>query len=60
MPIIINDFEIVVEPKPTSRDSQSGGTRQDGTSTSSLPVRPEDVEQMIRRLTQRSERLRAD
>ncbi len=60
MPIIINDFEIVVEPKPTSRDSQPGRTRQDGTPTLSLPLRPEDIERIMRRFAQRRERLHAD
>jgi hypothetical protein len=60
MPIIINDFEIVVEPKPTSRDSHQGGVQQDGMSTAPLPLRPEDIEQITRRLIQRHARLHAD
>lgn len=60
MPIIINDFEIVVEPKPTSRDSHQGGVQQEGVSTAPLPLRPEDIEQIMHRLVERRARLHAD
>jgi hypothetical protein len=60
MPIIINDFEIVVEPKPTSRDSQQGGINREGAFVPPTPLRPEDIEQIMRRFVQRLERLHAD
>jgi hypothetical protein len=59
MPVIINDFEIVLEPKPSTRDAQSDV--QDRTrSAATPPLRPSDIEQMIRRLAQRRQRLCAD
>ena len=60
MPIIINDFEIVVEPKPTSKDSQPEGTRREDSSTAPMQLRPEDIEQIMRRFMQRRKRLQAD
>ncbi len=59
MPIIINDFEVVVEPKPRN-DSQSGATQNKGGTTALVTPRPEDIEQIMRRLSQRRARLRAD
>lgn len=60
MPIIINDFEVIVEPKPTSRDSHSGGTQQEEGSAPPLQLRPQDIERIMRRFMQRRERLHAD
>lgn len=60
MPIIINDFEIVVEPKPTTKDSQSEGTRRKDSFTAPTQLRPEDIEHIMRRFMQRHKRLQAD
>jgi hypothetical protein len=59
MPIIINDFEVVVEPKPVQR-SQAGEAQQKGEAGSLWEPRPEDIEQIIRRFAQRRARLHAD
>ncbi len=59
MPIIINDFEVVVEPKPT-QGSQTAETQQKDETGSLWEPRPEDIEQVIRRLAQRQSRLQAD
>ena len=59
MPIIINDFEVVVEPKPKN-GSQPGETQSKAGTTALITPRPEDIEQIMRRLSQRCERLRAD
>jgi len=59
MPVIINDFEIALEPKPSTRDAQP--SMQDQQRRSEMPqLQPSDIEQIIRRLAQRRDRLRAD
>jgi hypothetical protein len=60
MPIIINDFEVVVEPKPAQGGSQTAEATSSQAETSSMTLRPEDIEQIIRRFMQRHARLRAD
>lgn len=59
MPIIINDFEVVVEPKPKS-GSQSSETQNTNGTTALITPTPEDIEQIMRRLAQRRARLHAD
>jgi hypothetical protein len=59
MPVIINDFEVVVEPKPKN-SSQPGETQSNAGTTALITPRPEDIEQIMRRLSQRRARLRAD
>ena len=59
MPIIINDFEVVVEPKPKN-GSQPGESQSKAGTTALITPRPEDIEQIMRRLSQRRARLRAD
>jgi hypothetical protein len=58
MPVIINDFEVVVEPKPKG-SSQDETQKAERTSALMIP-RPENIEQILRRLMQRRARLRAD
>lgn len=60
MPVIINDFEIVIEPKTASDTSKANETSRTAESTQAALSRPEDIEQIIRRLMQRRERLHAD
>lgn len=59
MPVIINDFEVVVEPKPKN-DPQPGETQRAAGTTALITPRPEDIEQIVRRLSERRARLRAD
>lgn len=60
MPVIINDFEIVIEPKTTPDSSQANETSRKSETTQAALSRPEDIEQIIRRFMQRRERLHAD
>jgi hypothetical protein len=60
MPIIINDFEVVVEPKPAQGGSQTADATSSQAETSSMALRPEDIEQIMRRFMQRRTRLHAD
>ena len=60
MPVIINDFEIVIEPKTTPDSSQANETSRKSKTTQAALSRPEDIEQIIRRFMQRRERLHAD
>ena len=60
MPVIINDFEIVVEPKTAPDPSKVNETGRKTEMAQAALARPEDVEQIIRRLMQRRERLLAD
>jgi hypothetical protein len=60
MPVIINDFEVVVEPKPAQGGSQTADATSSQDETSSMTLRPEDIEQITRRLAQRLARLHAD
>jgi hypothetical protein len=59
MPIIINDFEVVVEPRPKN-SSQPGETQSKAGTTALITPRPEDIEQIMHRLSQRRTRLHAD
>ena len=60
MPIIINDFEVVVEPKPAQGGSQTTDATGSQDEVSSMTLRPEDIEQIMRRFMQRHARLQAD
>ena len=62
MPVIINDFEVIMEPQGNgSERSQagegSGGERPAGGSAS---LRPEDIERILRHYQERYGRLLAD
>lgn len=54
MPIVINDFEIVVEPPKTREQAPA----PDAT-PASPPLRPADIVQIMRRQRERTERVRA-
>ncbi len=60
MPVIINDFEIVIEPKIAPDPSKANETGPKAEIAQAVLSRPEDIEQIIRRLMQRRERLHAD
>jgi hypothetical protein len=60
MPIIINDFEVVVESKSAQGSSQTADATSSQAETSSVTLRPEDIEQIMRRFAQRRARLHAD
>ena len=57
MPIIINDFEILVEP------NEPNGSQNSGPAPANAPpatLKPEDVVRILRRQQERKTRLRAD
>jgi hypothetical protein len=58
MPVIINDFEVIVEP--TTR-REGGSTREaEPLRGSEQILQPEDIEQIIRHYIERYRRLLAD
>ena len=59
MPIIINDFEIVVEPQPKMSGPQSNEVQQEGVQATPTP-RPEDIERIVQHFKSRRERVHAD
>ena len=60
MPVIINDFEMVIEPKPAPDASQAREANPRAEPTKEALSRPEDIERIMRRLLQRRERVHAD
>jgi hypothetical protein len=61
MAVIINDFEVVVEPPPTNNTAtatQSQGNQQ--TNIQSVAPNPHDIELIHRHFEQRRKRLIAD
>lgn len=60
MSVIINDFEMILEPQPTTVGKQSNAERQKSESTSPIELRPQDVERIVRHFEERRTRLRAD
>ena len=60
MPVIINDFEIVIEPKTAPDPAKVNEISRKTDMTQAALARPEDIEQIVRRLMQRRERLHAD
>lgn len=60
MPVIINDFEIVIEPKTAPDPSKANETSRKPEMAQAVLSRPEDIEQIMRRLMQRRERLLAN
>lgn len=60
MTVIINDFEITVEPSPATGDAQARGSQQGNPAVSPAPLRPEDIECIVRHFEQRRERVMAD
>lgn len=59
MAIIINDFE-VVSPPPNGQEQPAGTERPTHRQEAAQPLRPEDLDLMLRRFTQRRLRLWAD
>ena len=57
MAVIINDFEIVVDPPAPPTGTGAGNTAQ---VPSPPPLRPEDIERIVRHFEQRRTRLVAD
>jgi len=58
MPVVINDFEVVVEP-PT-RGSREAETQQAEQDVRRPRLRPEDIDRIVRHFQQRRARVRAD
>jgi hypothetical protein len=58
MPVVINDFEVVVEPPSRGpRESESEQAEQDARRPR---LRPEDIHRIVRHFQQRRARVRAD
>lgn len=57
MSVIINDFEVVVEPTPEQRDAAAPS---DAPPAPSAQLSPHDIEQVIRRQRERAARVSAD
>ncbi len=59
MAVIINDFEIQVEP-PTAQTAQQKQSDSQVPQAATPPLRPQDIEQIMRHIEQRRQRLIAD
>jgi hypothetical protein len=57
MPVIINDFEIVLDPPPQTQPPAQGESPQQ---PSAAVLRPEDVERIVRHFERRRGRVHAD
>ena len=60
MPVIINDFEMVVEPPRDANTAPQGGGQQQQVAPPAAVLRPEDIQQIMCHFEQRRERVRAD
>jgi len=60
MAVIINDFEIMVEPPTSTGPDQSAGAVSASEPMPPMTLRPEDVERIIGHFEQRRSRLTAD
>ena len=61
MPIIINDFEMLVEPPNDTYDTQPGASLQGSIpDTSVTRLRPQDIERIVQHFEKRRGRLIAD
>jgi hypothetical protein len=58
MPVIINDFEIEVEPTPPPQSR--GGDSGEQSPASSSKLKPEEITTVMRVSRERMERVRAD
>ena len=58
MPIVINEFEVVVEPPPRERSTPDES--RDEESSRPHPLRPEHIVEVMRVHYERMERVRAD
>nr|WP_290669045.1 hypothetical protein [Ardenticatena sp.] len=56
MPVIIDDFEILIAPPPTPSPSAS----EDETAQPPRPLTPRDIQDVIDAMHEREARLRAD
>lgn len=59
MTVIINDFEIMVEPPTSTSDTQPDGQQQQEPMPQVM-FRPQDIERVIRHFEERRDRLIAD
>ncbi len=59
MAVIINDFEILMEPRPADNRSPDGATTERA-APSAPPMRPEDIERIVHHFEQRRRRVAAD
>jgi hypothetical protein len=55
--MIINDFEIITTPMPTTAEAQPPPTAPEPAPPA--PLRPEEIERIVRQQRQRRERVRA-
>ncbi len=60
MAVIINDFEIMVEPPTSTGPDQSAGAVSASEPVPQMTLRPEDGERIIGHFEQRRSRLTAD
>jgi hypothetical protein len=60
MPVVINDFEIVIEPPPQQQRPRGEEDERPQPEQPQPPLRPEDVTQVLEVHRERMERLRAD
>ena len=60
MPVIINDFQIDVEPAPQSQTRGGGDSDEQQQQSAPSKVKPEDVTSILKVNRERMERLRAD
>jgi hypothetical protein len=58
MTVIINDFEIMVEPPASTSGNQPDGSQQEP--MPQMMLRPQDIERIIRHFEERRDRLIAD
>lgn len=60
MAVIINDFEVVVEPPPSRTNTATGTQSQEQASMPSSAPKPHDIEHINRHFEKRRERLLAN
>jgi hypothetical protein len=59
MPIVINEFEINVEPRETTARG-GGGEEQPAAQQAAAKLKPQEINAVVRLQQERIERLRAD
>jgi hypothetical protein len=60
MGIIINDFEILLDPPPQSSGSQQNQPSEEQQPAQTPALSPQDIERIIRHFDERRNRLQAD
>lgn len=60
MTVIINDFEIMVEPQTTTTGNRAKMPEEESEATSHPALRPQDIERIMRHFEDRRSRLVAD